>query len=154
MARKKVGISFKVPEVEKEVLEVFAKTHGTTLSQLCRKGARFYAGMTPMFLHDLERFQKDYQLNHSVILELVFRRQMASLYAWKNVFGSFPRGFRREYIKDEKGQLMRGENLSKELQRQYEELFRSIKEKLTKSRDENEPVMVSEEEFSEFSVML
>jgi hypothetical protein len=146
-------VSLQIPKVEKDILELFAKSHGMSLSELFRKGARLLGAMKPGFLETIEKFYSERGIQIPIVLELGIQKQIAAQAAWKKVFGTVPPGIEREF-KMQDGKLIRGDNLSKILEHEYSELFQTLKEKLMDSEDLGEAVEVTAEQFSEFAFML
>jgi hypothetical protein len=153
MSREKTRISLHIPVSEKEIVEWLAKSHGLTLSEAMRKGARLYVSFAPGFLETIAEHYRERGLQASVALQLSQQKRIAAERAWLKIFGTLPPGATRE-IKYEHGKLIRGDDLSKILEHEYTELFQSMKEKLMESQETGEPVSVSAEEFSEFAMML
>ena len=153
MTLEKTRISLHIPVVEKETIEWLAKSHGLTLSEAMRKGARLLVSLKPGFLEVIKEHFRERGLQDGVALELSLQKRIAAERAWLKTFGTLPPGATRE-IKYQDGKLIRGDNLSKILEDEYLELFQSMKEKLLDSVEKGEPVRVSAEEFSEFAMML
>lgn len=150
----KTRVNLEISVIEKEILEIYAKEHGESLSALFRKGARLLGSLTPGFLETVEAVCREAgAIQAPVALELSLQKRVAAERAWMKVFDSAPPGILRE-LKYEGGKLIRGDDLSKILEHEYTELFQSIKEKFLVGQEKGEPVQLSTEEFSECCLML
>ena len=86
MVREKTRVSLEIPLVEKEILELFAKSHGMSLSKLFRKGARLYGAFGSGFLEAVGEHFRERGIQVSTALELSLQKRVAAEKAWKNVF--------------------------------------------------------------------
>ena len=130
--------------------EAFRDAYGEHLE---REGAKLINEFSPGFIDFVNEHFAEHGIKAAEVLETTFQRAVAAARAWEKTFDSDAPGALRQF-KYQDNELIKGDDLSKILLSEYEEIFQNLKSKLMDSTEKGEEVRISAEELSEFASML
>ncbi|HEA68262.1 MAG TPA: hypothetical protein ENI07_15795 [Desulfobacterales bacterium] len=154
MFREGLSMLFKMEAAEEIGLEPDSKKKGVIPEDFIREAVEFYNAFPVDFLKDVKIFADDMALPVQNVIANILMKSSAYSFAWLTVFGNQPPGFLSEFRYDEKGKLITGPELLKQLTTEAVSHLQDLKKKLEGGIEAKTAVVIDKQSMAVFQECL